>query len=62
MAEEKRMLKEGVGIPQIPRATLLQFSNEVIENVKGEELTTNLKTIGFPHTGYHVTERKNCGY
>ena len=54
LAEEKRMLKNGVGIPQIPCASLLQFSDEVIENMKEEELTANLKTIGFPHTAYRV--------
>jgi len=30
LAEEKRMLNNGVGIPQIPCARLLQFSDEVI--------------------------------
>ena len=58
LAEEKRILKKGLGIPQQPSASLLQFTDEEIGNMKGDELTSNLKAIGFPHTGYNVAEKK----
>ena len=58
LAEEKRILKKGLGIPQQPSASLLQFTDEEIGNMKGDEQTSNLKSIGFPDTGYNVAEKK----
>ena len=55
LAEEKRRL---LGIPQEPCAQLLHLTNAQIESMKGDELTLHLKTLGFPHTGYHVAEKK----
>ena len=36
----------------------MPVTDEEIGNMKGDELTSNLKAIGFPHTGYNVAEKK----
>ena len=58
LEEEKSMLKAGLGIAQQPCTKLLHFTADEIQNMKGAELVTNLKTLGFPHTGYNVAEQK----
>ena len=47
LAEEKRRLKSGLGIPQEPCAQLLHLTNEQIESMKGDELTLHLKPEVF---------------
>ena len=49
LEEEKSMLKAGLGIAQQPCTKLLHFTADEIQNMKGAELVTNLKTLGFPH-------------
>ena len=52
----------GLSTPQEPSASLLQFTDDEVGNLKGDELTSNLKAIGFPHTGYNAAEKKNLWY